>query len=171
MLQEINIGVAVSLPEGLIVPTIRRADEKPLVQIARETHDLSSKAREGRASYEEVTGGTFTITNLGPYGIDAFTPIINAPQVGILGVGRVIEKPVVYRGDHQAVDDVPQPDVRPSRDRWCTGNRISPHSDGPPGRPLVDGRLCLAASQPQIFWTLSSTYPCSLVIAWRSRRP
>jgi len=121
LVQEINVGVAVSLPEGLIVPTIRRADEKPLVQIARETHDLSSKAREGRASYEEVTGGTFTITNLGSYGIDAFTPIINAPQVGILGIGRVVEKPVVYQGeiakrsmmflsltfDHRVIDGAP----------------------------------------------------------------
>lgn len=121
LVQEINVGVAVSLPEGLIVPTIRRADEKPLAQLARETHDLSSKAREGRASYEEVTGGTFTITNLGPYGIDAFTPIINAPQVGILGIGRVIEKPVVYQGeiakrsmmflsltfDHRVIDGAP----------------------------------------------------------------
>jgi pyruvate dehydrogenase E2 component (dihydrolipoamide acetyltransferase) len=121
LVQEINVGVAVSLPEGLIVPTIRRADEKPLAQLARETHDLSNKAREGRASYDEVTGGTFTITNLGPYGIDAFTPIINAPQVGILGIGRVIEKPVVYQGeiakrsmmflsltfDHRVIDGAP----------------------------------------------------------------
>ena len=119
--QEINVGVAVSLPEGLIVPTLRRADEKPLAQLARETHDLANKAREGRASYEEVTGGTFTITNLGPYGIDAFTPIINAPQVGILGVGRVVEKPVVHQGqitkrsmlflsltfDHRVIDGAP----------------------------------------------------------------
>jgi pyruvate dehydrogenase E2 component (dihydrolipoamide acetyltransferase) len=121
LVREINVGVAVSLPEGLIVPTIRRADEKPLAQLARETHDLADKARAGRASYEEVTGGTFTITNLGPYGIDAFTPIINAPQVGILGVGRVVEKPVVYQGeitkrsmmflsltfDHRVIDGAP----------------------------------------------------------------
>ena len=121
LVQEINVGVAVSLPEGLMVPTIRRADEKPLAQLATETHELANKAREGRASYEEVTGGTFTITNLGPYGIDAFTPIINAPQVGVLGVGRVVEKPVVYQGeitkrsmmclsltfDHRVIDGAP----------------------------------------------------------------
>jgi pyruvate dehydrogenase E2 component (dihydrolipoamide acetyltransferase) len=121
LVQEINVGVAVSLQEGLIVPTIRRADEKSLAQITKETHDLATKAREGRASYDEVTGGTFTITNLGPYGIDAFTPIINAPQVGILGVGRVVEKPVVYQGeiakrsmlflsltfDHRVIDGAP----------------------------------------------------------------
>jgi pyruvate dehydrogenase E2 component (dihydrolipoyllysine-residue acetyltransferase) len=121
LMQDINVGVAVSLPEGLIVPTIRRADEKPLVQIARETRALANKAREGQASYDEVTGGTFTITNLGAYGIDAFTPIINAPQVGILGIGRVVEKPVVYQGeiakrsmmflsltfDHRVIDGAP----------------------------------------------------------------
>jgi pyruvate dehydrogenase E2 component (dihydrolipoyllysine-residue acetyltransferase) len=121
LVREINVGLAVSLQEGLIVPTIRRADEKSLAQIAGESHDLANKAREGRASYDEVTGGTFTITNLGPYGIDAFTPIINAPQVGILGVGRVVEKPVVYEGeiskrsmmflsltfDHRVIDGAP----------------------------------------------------------------
>ena len=121
LVQDINVGVAVSLPEGLIVPTIRQADEKPLVQIARETRELANKAREGQASYDEVTGGTFTITNLGPYGIDAFTPIINAPQVGILGIGRIVEKPVVYQGeiakrsmmflsltfDHRVIDGAP----------------------------------------------------------------
>jgi pyruvate dehydrogenase E2 component (dihydrolipoamide acetyltransferase) len=121
LVQEINVGVAVSLPEGLLVPIIHRTDEKSLVQLARETHDLADKARAGRASYEEVTGGTFTITNLGPYGIDAFTPIINAPQVGILGIGRVVDKPVVYRDeitkrsmlflsltfDHRVIDGAP----------------------------------------------------------------
>jgi pyruvate dehydrogenase E2 component (dihydrolipoamide acetyltransferase) len=121
LVPEINVGVAVSLPEGLIVPTIRRADDKPLAELARASRDLAQKAREGQASYEEVTGGTFTITNLGAYGIDAFTPIINSPQVGILGVGRVVEKPVVYQGaitkrsmmflsltfDHRVIDGAP----------------------------------------------------------------
>ena len=121
LVQEINIGLAVSLQEGLIVPTIRRADEKHLAELAIESHDLANKAREGRASYDEVTGATFTITNLGSYGIDAFTPIINSPQIGILGVGRVVEKPVVYQGeitkrsmmflsltfDHRVIDGAP----------------------------------------------------------------
>jgi pyruvate dehydrogenase E2 component (dihydrolipoamide acetyltransferase) len=121
LVPEIHIGVAVSLEEGLLVPTIHRADAKHLVQVASESRDLASKAREGRATYEEVTGGTFTITNLGAYGIDAFTPIINPPQVGILGVGRVVEKPVVYQGeitkrsmmflsltfDHRVIDGAP----------------------------------------------------------------
>jgi pyruvate dehydrogenase E2 component (dihydrolipoamide acetyltransferase) len=121
LVQEINVGVAVSLQEGLIVPTIRRADAKHLAEIARESRDLASKAREGKASFDEVTGGTFTITNLGSYGIDAFTPIINPPQIGILGVGRVVEKPVVYQGeitkrsmvflsltfDHRVIDGAP----------------------------------------------------------------
>ena len=118
---EINIGIAVSLDEGLIVPTIRRTDEKSLAEIARESRDLSNKAREGKASYDEVTGGTFTITNLGAYDIDAFTPIINPPQVGILGVGRAVEKPVIHQGeiarrsmmflsltfDHRVIDGAP----------------------------------------------------------------
>jgi pyruvate dehydrogenase E2 component (dihydrolipoamide acetyltransferase) len=121
LVPEINIGVAVSLPEGLMVPTIRRVDTKHLAEIARESRDLANRAREGNASYDEVTGGTFTITNLGPYGIDAFTPIINPPQIGILGVGRVVEKPVVYQGeitkrsmlflsltfDHRVIDGAP----------------------------------------------------------------
>jgi pyruvate dehydrogenase E2 component (dihydrolipoamide acetyltransferase) len=121
LVPEIHIGIAVALEEGLLVPTIQRADAKHLAQIASESRDLATKAREGRATYEEVTGGTFTITNLGAYGIDAFTPIINPPQVGILGVGRVVEKPVVYQGeitkrsmmflsltfDHRVIDGAP----------------------------------------------------------------
>src|SRR3989454_590467 len=121
LVPEIHIGVAVSLEEGLLVPTIQWADAKHLAQIVSESRDLATKAREGRAAYEEVTGGTFTITNLGIYGIDAFTPIINPPQVGILGMGRVVEKPVVYQGeiakrsmmflsltfDHRVIDGAP----------------------------------------------------------------
>ena len=121
LVPEIHIGVAVSLDEGLLVPTIRRADAKHLAEIARESHHLAIRARAGQAAYDEVTGGTFTITNLGSYGIDAFTPIINPPQVGILGMGRVVEKPVVYQGeitkrsmlflsltfDHRVIDGAP----------------------------------------------------------------
>ena len=121
LVPEIHIGVAVSLAEGLLVPTIHRADAKHLAEIARESHDLATRARTGQAAYDEVTGGTFTITNLGSYGIDAFTPIINPPQVGILGMGRVVEKPVVYQGeitkrsmlflsltcDHRVIDGAP----------------------------------------------------------------
>jgi pyruvate dehydrogenase E2 component (dihydrolipoamide acetyltransferase) len=121
LVDEINIGIAVALPEGLIVPTLRRADEKSLADIAREARELADTVRQGKASYEMVTGGTFTLTNLGAYDIDAFTPIINPPQVGILGMGRVVEKPAVYQGgiakrslmflsltfDHRVIDGVP----------------------------------------------------------------
>ena len=121
LMDDINIGVAVSLPEGLITPVIRNANEKRLAQIASEARELASRTREGNAKPEEVMGGTFTITNLGANDIDAFTPIINPPQVGILGVGRVVEKPIIYRGeiakgammflsltfDHRVVDGAP----------------------------------------------------------------
>jgi pyruvate dehydrogenase E2 component (dihydrolipoamide acetyltransferase) len=121
LVDEINLGVAVALPEGLIVPTIRRADTKSLADIAAEAHALAHQVRAGQAAYDAVTGGTFTITNLGAYDIDAFTPIINPPQVGILGLGRVVEKPAVHQGaiavrsmmflsltfDHRVVDGAP----------------------------------------------------------------
>ena len=118
---EINIGVAVALEEGLIVPVIHGADRKTLKQIAAETRDLGQRAREGKLRVEEVEGGTFTITNLGTYGVDAFTPIINHGEAAILGIGRIVEKPAVYRSeiarrsmmtlsltfDHRIVDGAP----------------------------------------------------------------
>ena len=121
LVSEVNVGVAVSLEEGLIVPTIRQTDEKGLVEIAKESRELADKVREGKASYDDVTGATFSITNLGTYEVDAFTPIINPPQIGILGVGRVVEKPAVHNGeiakrsmmylsltfDHRVIDGAP----------------------------------------------------------------
>jgi pyruvate dehydrogenase E2 component (dihydrolipoamide acetyltransferase) len=118
---QVNIGVAVALDEGLLTPVIRDADTKTLADIARQGRELAAKAREGKAKPEDVSGGTFTITNLGAYEIDAFTPIINPPQVGILGVGRVVEKPIIEQGvatkgdmmvlsltfDHRVVDGGP----------------------------------------------------------------
>ena len=120
-MQEVNIGVAVSLEEGLITPVIHNADQKSLAQISSQARALAAKTREGKARPEDVTGGTFTISNLGAYGVDAFTPIINPPQVAILGLGRVVEKPVIRNGeiakgammflsltfDHRVVDGAP----------------------------------------------------------------
>lgn len=118
---EIHIGMAVALEEGLIVPVIRNANRKTLREIARETKELAQRAREDALSVDEVTGSTFSVTNLGGYGIDGFTPIINPPEAAILGVGRIVEKPAAYRGavvlrhmmvlsltfDHRLVDGAP----------------------------------------------------------------
>ena len=121
LMEQVNIGIAVALAEGLITPVIRDADAKSLSELAREGRELAAKTRDGTARPDDVTGGTFTITNLGAYDVDAFTPIINPPQVGILGVGRVVEKPVIDGGqvakgsmmylsltfDHRVVDGAP----------------------------------------------------------------
>jgi pyruvate dehydrogenase E2 component (dihydrolipoamide acetyltransferase) len=93
--QDINIGLAVALDWGLIVPVIKNADEKSLLGIARATSDLSERARTKRLKPDEVQDGTFTITNPGIYGGLFGTPIINQPQVGILGVGAIEKRPVV----------------------------------------------------------------------------
>jgi pyruvate dehydrogenase E2 component (dihydrolipoamide acetyltransferase) len=91
----VNMGVAVALEDGLIVPVIRDAGMKSLADIARERADLTARAVAGTLGIEDVEGGTFTITNLGSFGADSFTPIVNPPQCAILGVGRIVDKPVV----------------------------------------------------------------------------
>lgn len=121
LLDSIDIGIAVALDDGLIVPVVRNADTLSVAQIAQEARRLARGAREGTLSVDEVTGSSFTITNLGAYGIDGFTPIINSPEVAILGVGRIAEKPVFSGGeivrrsmmvlsltiDHRVVDGAP----------------------------------------------------------------
>ena len=92
LLADIHVGVAVSLDDGLIVPVVRNADRKPLQTIAAENRELAERARAGKLGPADVTGGTFTVTNLGAFGIDSFTPIINPPEAAILGVGRIVEK-------------------------------------------------------------------------------
>lgn len=87
--QEINIGVAVAIEDGLIVPVIHQADRMDMLETARAINDKATRAREGKLSPADVANGTFTITNLGPFGIEHFTPIINPPQAGILAVGAV----------------------------------------------------------------------------------
>lgn len=118
---EVNVGIAVALDEGLIVPVIHNADGKTLPEISIETKQLADKARAGKLSGKEIAGGTFTITNLGAYGVDIFNPIITPGQSAILGVCRIVDKPVVVDGqivvrsmmnlclsfDHRVMDGAP----------------------------------------------------------------
>ena len=117
----VGMGIAVALKEGLIVPVLADADKKGLLQIAREARVLAGDARDGTLSIEQLTGGTFTITNLNASNVDNFTPILKPPETGILGVGRAKEKPVAIDGqvvirtmmglsltiDHRVVDGAP----------------------------------------------------------------
>ena len=90
----VNIGIAVDTPNGLVVPVVRNVHEKNCVQLTKDLRDLSSKARDGKLTKNDITGGTFTISSLGGLGGTSFTPIINAPEVGILGLSRADQKPV-----------------------------------------------------------------------------
>ncbi len=94
----IHVGFAADTPDGLVVPVIRDADRKNLFEIARTLAELSEKARAGKLSAAEMQGGSFTISSLGGIGGTAFTPIINAPEVAILGVSRSSQKPVFVQG-------------------------------------------------------------------------
>ena len=118
---DIHLGVAVALDDGLIVPVVRDAASRSLSELSTEVRHLAEKVRTKSATPSEVSGSTFTVTNLGAYGIDGFTPIINPPEVAILGVGRAVEEPIRDGGDlawrqtitfsltidHRAVDGAP----------------------------------------------------------------
>ncbi len=95
----INIGVAVAVEDGLVVPVLRNADEKTISQISREVEELAGKARTKKLLPDEYQGGTFTITNLGMFGVESFHAIINPPESGILAVSAIIPKPVVVDGE------------------------------------------------------------------------
>ena len=119
--EEVNIGVAVALEQGLIVPVVREADKKSVREIHHTLRDLAERARDNQLAVDEVTGGTFTVTNLGMYGVETFTPIINPPEVAILGVGGIEEYLTLVDGqpvarsrmglsltiDHRVVDGAP----------------------------------------------------------------
>jgi pyruvate dehydrogenase E2 component (dihydrolipoamide acetyltransferase) len=120
-LSEIHIGVAVALDEGLVVPVVRQAERATLGGISAAIRDLSERARTNRLRPEEMQGSTFTVTNLGMYDVDAFTPVLNPPDAAILGVGRLHRKPVAAGDrveirstavlsltfDHRVVDGAP----------------------------------------------------------------
>lgn len=93
-----DIAVAVSTPRGLVVPVVRNAEKLSMAQIEQQIHELGEKARDGRLSLEEITGGTFTISNGGVFGSLLSTPILNAPQTGILGMHKIEERPMVENG-------------------------------------------------------------------------
>jgi pyruvate dehydrogenase E2 component (dihydrolipoamide acetyltransferase) len=117
--KEINVGVAVALETGLIVPVVRQADRKGLAELAEVVDDLAARARTGQLNPADVSGGTFTISNLGPFGVEQFTAIINPPQAAILAVGatqleavpqadgQIVARPIMrltLSADHRVVD-------------------------------------------------------------------
>ena len=95
----VHLGVAVGSPRGLVVPVLRDADQKSLSEIEKEISDFGRRARDGQLTIEEMQGGTFTVSNGGVYGSMMSTPILNAPQSGILGMHRIEERPVVRNGE------------------------------------------------------------------------
>ena len=117
----VHMGLAVDTPRGLIVPVIRDAQDKGLLELARTRRELVERTVNEKLGPEELSGGTFTITNLGTMGVDFFTPVINSPQVAILGIGRIREIPVVRKRkvkirqviglsitcDHRLIDGAP----------------------------------------------------------------
>jgi pyruvate dehydrogenase E2 component (dihydrolipoamide acetyltransferase) len=121
VLPEIHIGLAADTDRGLLVPVVHNANQKTLFEIDEELHGLIQRAIEGSSQSDDLSGGTFTITNLGMYGIDAFIPLINPPECAILGVGRIQSRPVALDGqivlrdrmalslsfDHRLVDGGP----------------------------------------------------------------
>ncbi len=121
LLSGVHIGLAIDTERGLMVIVVPNADQKSISDIGRETRDKAQRATAGEISPDELTGGTFTITNLGALGVEAFTPIINPPEVAVLGVGQIKEEPTAYQGeiclrqrmalsltfDHRLVDGAP----------------------------------------------------------------
>jgi pyruvate dehydrogenase E2 component (dihydrolipoamide acetyltransferase) len=98
VLSGVHVGIAVTTQDGLVVPVVRDADRKSLVEIARVVEDLASRARQGRLLPEEMRGGSVTLTNMGAFDVDSFTPILNPPESAILGIGRIAPRPVVVSG-------------------------------------------------------------------------
>ncbi len=97
--RRVHLGVMVALPDGLVVPVLRDADRLPLLALSKEAHRLAEDARQRRLRQEEFSGATFSVSNLGMYEITNFSAIINAPQAGILAVGRIQDRAVVRDGE------------------------------------------------------------------------
>jgi len=117
----VHVGIAFASDRGLLVVVVRDADKKPLAEVNSDLMGMVAKSRQGGLGPDELSGSTFTITNLGGYGVEAFTPIVNPPETAILGVGRIAQRPAVVDGqivardlmylslsfDHRVVDGAP----------------------------------------------------------------
>ena len=124
--RSVDLAVAVAIEGGLITPVIRAADKKRIAEIAEEMRDLVSRARTGQLSREEYQGGTFTVSNMGMYGVDHFTAVINPPQAAILAVGAAGERPVVQNGVVTSANMMTcQPVSGSPCYRWRGGRRVS----------------------------------------------
>jgi pyruvate dehydrogenase E2 component (dihydrolipoamide acetyltransferase) len=120
IMKDVNVGIAVGSGEDLLVPVIRNANRLSLAEISKNTRDLIERAKSHALTTKEISGGTFTVSNLGMYEVDLFAPVINPPETAILGVGRITPKPVSVEGsvtvrqimtltlvfDHRVVDGV-----------------------------------------------------------------
>jgi pyruvate dehydrogenase E2 component (dihydrolipoamide acetyltransferase) len=118
---DINIAVAINTPDGLVAPVLPQTNKKSVSEISRNIRDLTERSMQNKLMVSDLTGGTFTVTNLGGYGVELFVPVINPPQCAILGFGRTSERPVIIEGqvraasmttlslvfDHRIVDGVP----------------------------------------------------------------
>jgi pyruvate dehydrogenase E2 component (dihydrolipoamide acetyltransferase) len=134
--EDINIGIAVNLKYGLLVPVIRNVDKKSITEISREIKEMIKKIEERKIIPDDLYGGTFTITNLGMLGISFFTPILNQPQVGILGVGSISDKlsmngnkikvkhvvPLSLTCDHRIIDGAGAVEFLNTLDEFCNFN-------------------------------------------------
>lgn len=168
MQPEVNLGIAIALDEGIMVGVVRDATQRSLSEIASERRRLVTAVREGDRSPATVLGSTFTISNLGPYGVDGFTPVVNPPEVAILGVGAIREtaaradEGIEWRSrlalsltvDHRAVDEVPAAkflaDVvaflsQPQQLLVRSGTPVNPGSVNPESaeRPTGPGGACV----------------------------
>ena len=124
------MGIAVDTERGLLVPVVRDAHAKSVQADRRGVGRADRAGTRGQGDADDLRGGTFTITNLGMYDIDAFTPIINLPECAILGVGRIVARPVVideeHRRDRRPQDDGAEPDLRPPPGRRRAGGAVPP---------------------------------------------
>ncbi len=146
--RNIHIGVAVALQQGLVVPVIRTADRKSVGEISREIDEWAAHARDGKLTPDDMTGSTFTVTNSGAFGSLLFTPIINQPEVAVLGMGKVADTPVVREGqvvvrkvmylclsyDHRVVDGAPAVQFLQAVKRRLEQAGTAPEADQAGGR-------------------------------------
>ncbi len=125
IIENVNIGIAVDTPEGLIVPVLKDADKQDITGIVQGLSSLGRKAHDSKLTPDDVSLGTFTVTNLGSLDVQGFTPVINPPQIAILGVGRMMDKPVAFEGKIAIRKMVTfRLDLRPPYHRWSRCSEI-----------------------------------------------